>query len=236
MNKYPILSPFPVFGQDEYAYLHTLIRYNTVKAGYDASIYNARFPDYIHAGDIGPQAKVKHQGKFTKYTSLIVDNDTENLAFQISVPVRVEYKAKIQAVLFPLDVDGLSSPVPVAWSSEEYEKLPNDDQPTFRLTYSTEKVNEDAIEYFIAHVNITNIFDGTNAFHQAWCKESTKVELKSTEEEAILDAPRFLQKVIEPKNGDSKTFVLRVFMTIRDSKNKLMDQRDDSIIIDILSE
>lgn len=243
----PITSPYPLFGPDNYAYLRTLIRYNTMKSGYDSTIYSAISPDYINPGDIGPQSKVKEHGSYEKYTSLITDDAIENLAFRIMVPVRTDFKAIICAEMLEWEKKDSKDPKypngiwvlsnqPTGWSYGEYEYDENKNEK-FSLPYSIASPNDSdsnqvttkEVDYFFAPVLISNYDKTGGALYDAHKNKLIKQKVKEG------DTDSFFQKQIDPatKGVTKRRFVIRVNMTILDKNDNLMDQREDAIILEI---
>ena len=230
--KYPIISPYPLFGSDNYAYLHTVIRYNAAKNGYDNKIYSLRYPDYIPTGPIGPQSKVSEQGSWKKYTQFITDPANEMLAFQIKIPVRVQDKAIICAELYPWnDGTGIEYREPVAWCYDEFVNSPESE--IFGKTYLING-QEVAAEYFFAKAWITNIYDPTNKFHLA-CYMDIGKKIVQGDAPDVSQSANYFQNIIKPETGDKKVFVLRVNLTTLDNNNNIMDMREDTIILNVLS-
>lgn len=242
----PIISPYPLFGPDKYAYLRTLIRYNSMKAGYDSTIYSAISPDYINPGDIGPQSKIKEHGSYEKYTSLITDPEIENLAFQIMIPVRVGLTAIICAEMLEWKTEKgifVLSNEPIGWSYDKYSH--EDGMETFQLPYSTVGINDDdknslaidSVDYFFAPVLISNFLDLTDGVtienlllkeHEYRLIGKKRIDRNSSE----IKKANFFQNQIKPPENSKRRFVIRVNMTILDG-DKLKDQREDAIILEI---
>jgi hypothetical protein len=227
-----IINPYPVFGDHKYAYLNIVLLYNGVKTGYDLKINSYQYPDYVPIGPMGGQSGIRHQGKWSKYTSLLTPGtSTENLAFEIQVPIREMDTAEIWAELTPWEKPaGHQCLHPVAWFHKKFESV------NFMSDPGEVVFEPETARYGFAKIVLSNIFDPNDAFHvEHFTNNPYKIDKNDT------DPARFFQSIMEQQfqvNQPSyigKIFCLRVKTKTEPYDNMPInpDFREDTILIEI---